>query len=326
MIQITQQQQQQLQQTSLIQQRHTQPPLHLQMGTAQLQRSDSDQSTTSTILSPLELLMKSNPLIGAALQQQQPQLFPATPTTLQFPLLNTANIMIPSPSLPNLCNGLLAANANSHLFGGGGAASMAVNGDGVAQLGGSGGVALSQSDYANLMMQASTFASFLSMPSLLRTHAMFQPTSILSNPQAIIGGTAAGDQSSATTGATASGGTQQRATVKFDSTARNAQPPLPIGGYPSLLKQQLRDLVLRRKSLVREEPEEQMSEAATTSSAADALATIAQKWKQKQKEEAMERPTLKTGLAYDPTMSKHQCLCAENNNHVEHGGRVQSIW
>ena len=27
-------------------------------------------------------------------------------------------------------------------------------------------------------------------------------------------------------------------------------------GYPSLLKQQLRDLVLRRKSLVREEPED----------------------------------------------------------------------
>lgn len=25
-------------------------------------------------------------------------------------------------------------------------------------------------------------------------------------------------------------------------------------------------------------------------------------------------------------MSKHQCLCGENHNHVEHGGRVQSIW
>lgn len=25
-------------------------------------------------------------------------------------------------------------------------------------------------------------------------------------------------------------------------------------------------------------------------------------------------------------MSKHQCLCAENQNHVEHGGRVHSIW
>lgn len=25
-------------------------------------------------------------------------------------------------------------------------------------------------------------------------------------------------------------------------------------------------------------------------------------------------------------MSKHACLCGENHNHVEHGGRVQSIW
>uniref|UniRef100_A0A914RXM4 histone deacetylase n=1 Tax=Parascaris equorum TaxID=6256 RepID=A0A914RXM4_PAREQ len=25
-------------------------------------------------------------------------------------------------------------------------------------------------------------------------------------------------------------------------------------------------------------------------------------------------------------MSKHQCVCADNKNHVEHGGRVHSIW
>lgn len=25
-------------------------------------------------------------------------------------------------------------------------------------------------------------------------------------------------------------------------------------------------------------------------------------------------------------MAKHQCVCGNNNNHVEHGGRVQSIW
>ncbi len=46
-----------------------------------------------------------------------------------------------------------------------------------------------------------------------------------------------------------------RQAVKFDAT-RSFTSPLPIGGYPSLLKQQLRDLVLRRKSLVREEPED----------------------------------------------------------------------
>lgn len=40
-------------------------------------------------------------------------------------------------------------------------------------------------------------------------------------------------------------------TVRFDN--RNA--PMSLG-YPSLLKQQLRDLVLRRKSLVREETED----------------------------------------------------------------------
>lgn len=46
-----------------------------------------------------------------------------------------------------------------------------------------------------------------------------------------------------------------RSTVKFDNRSTFAAP-LPAGGYPSLLKQQLRDLVLRRKSLVREEPED----------------------------------------------------------------------
>lgn len=25
-------------------------------------------------------------------------------------------------------------------------------------------------------------------------------------------------------------------------------------------------------------------------------------------------------------MCKHQCLCGENQNHVEHGGRLHSIW
>ena len=46
---------------------------------------------------------------------------------------------------------------------------------------------------------------------------------------------------------------QQQRTVRFDNRTAPAPPSL---GYPSLLKQQLRDLVLRRKSLVREEPED----------------------------------------------------------------------
>lgn len=32
------------------------------------------------------------------------------------------------------------------------------------------------------------------------------------------------------------------------------------------------------------------------------------------------------GLVYDSAMSKHICGCNNNKNHVEHGGRVHSIW
>jgi len=51
---------------------------------------------------------------------------------------------------------------------------------------------------------------------------------------------------------------QQQRQVRFDNrTLAAPAPQMPsLGGYPSLLKQQLRDLVLRRKSLVREEPED----------------------------------------------------------------------
>lgn len=33
-----------------------------------------------------------------------------------------------------------------------------------------------------------------------------------------------------------------------------------------------------------------------------------------------------TGLVYDSLMLKHQCICADNFHHPEHGGRLQSIW
>lgn len=103
--------------------------------------------------------------------------------------------------------------------------------------------------------------------------------------------------------------------MKFDT--RNLTAALPLGGYPSLLKQQLRDLVLRRKSLVREEPEDE------TLAASSSLAATSERW---QSGSTTNSSQLKTGLAYDVAMSKHQCLCGENHNHVEHGGRVQSIW
>lgn len=33
-----------------------------------------------------------------------------------------------------------------------------------------------------------------------------------------------------------------------------------------------------------------------------------------------------TGLVYDSAMAKHQCVCGNSKNHVEHGERVQAVW
>ncbi|VDO55135.1 unnamed protein product, partial [Onchocerca flexuosa] len=100
-----------------------------------------------------------------------------------------------------------------------------------------------------------------------------------------------------------------RQPIKFD--ARNQNTLLSLGGYPSLLKQQLRDLVLRRKSLVREEPEDEAALEAQLLSRLQSGSDII---------------LLITGLVYDPAMARHQCFCGNNRNHVEHGERVQSIW
>lgn len=35
---------------------------------------------------------------------------------------------------------------------------------------------------------------------------------------------------------------------------------------------------------------------------------------------------LRTGLAYDTLMCKHHCLCNDNKRHLEHSGRIHSIW
>lgn len=32
------------------------------------------------------------------------------------------------------------------------------------------------------------------------------------------------------------------------------------------------------------------------------------------------------GIAYDPLMLKHQCICGSSTTHPEHAGRIQSIW
>ncbi|XP_059177480.1 histone deacetylase 4-like isoform X3 [Physella acuta] len=36
--------------------------------------------------------------------------------------------------------------------------------------------------------------------------------------------------------------------------------------------------------------------------------------------------TFTTGLAYDNTMLKHRCTCNDHSNHLEHAGRIHSIW
>ncbi|CAI4229258.1 unnamed protein product [Auanema sp. JU1783] len=89
---------------------------------------------------------------------------------------------------------------------------------------------------------------------------------------------------------------------------------LPVGGYPSLLKQQLRELVLRRKSLVREEQEDEDSYA---SSLLNSKSTASNP-------EPNALPI--TGLTYDLAMAKHECTCGVSSTHIENGGRVQQIW
>nr|XP_044991653.1 histone deacetylase 9 isoform X2 [Jaculus jaculus] len=38
------------------------------------------------------------------------------------------------------------------------------------------------------------------------------------------------------------------------------------------------------------------------------------------------QPASATGIAYDPLMLKHQCICGNSTTHPEHAGRIQSIW
>ncbi|EFO97404.1 CRE-HDA-4 protein [Caenorhabditis remanei] len=108
------------------------------------------------------------------------------------------------------------------------------------------------------------------------------------------------------------------------SLASNAS--LGSNQYQSLLKQQIRDLVLRRKSLVREDPE------------AEGLAELYNGFLPQAKLQQLQalaaetgliprpEPMCSTGLAYDPSMVKHECTCGNNASHVENGGRIQSIW
>uniref|UniRef100_A0A914N924 histone deacetylase n=1 Tax=Meloidogyne incognita TaxID=6306 RepID=A0A914N924_MELIC len=275
----------------------------------------------------------------------------ATPTTTNAPHsfhLDAASnlMMVPSPSLPNLP---ITAS-----FGAAGHGKVdAIHKTSVEEGMNSNGTSnQQQQDMINglVSLQNTLMHHFLSMPSLLKSGAGGCAGGITPTTNSILmensgvgtyglgGGThnllGTGD-SNASSSSSAFNSTpiqqQQQRQVRFDNrTLAAPAPQMPsLGGYPSLLKQQLRDLVLRRKSLVREEPEDDTLMdftsslgpiasqkgvgAETTNANSNALMNIVGQ-------------NLKTGLAYDQAMYKHQCLCAENGNHVEHGGRVQSIW
>ncbi|CAJ0609452.1 unnamed protein product [Cylicocyclus nassatus] len=148
-------------------------------------------------------------------------------------------------------------------------------------------------DLASLMA-AAQLTPFLSLPSLFKTHIGLG-AGVLEEEVA--------DRTKLTPGIATLGALSQQ---------------LPVFGNPSLLKQQLRELVLRRKSLVREEPEDDDSLSAQpvlspghlppSHGLGDVIGGKA------------------TGLAYDSSMARHECVCGESSSHVEHGGRVQSIW
>ncbi|CAG9534480.1 unnamed protein product [Cercopithifilaria johnstoni] len=149
-------------------------------------------------------------------------------------------------------------------------------------------------DMSALLAQA-LYSPFFSMPSLIASNPLQSSFSMVGS----------GIDSSTTLSEGA-----VRQPMKFDT--RNQNTLLSLGGCPSLLKQQLRDLVLRRKSLVREEPEDEAALEAQLLSRLQGGSVLSTQ--------------LKTGLVYDSAMTRHQCFCGNNSNHVEHGERVQSIW
>ncbi|UMM39058.1 hypothetical protein L5515_016265 [Caenorhabditis briggsae] len=116
----------------------------------------------------------------------------------------------------------------------------------------------------------------------------------------------------------------------FSSSASNSSlasnASLGSHQYQSLLKQQIRDLVLRRKSLVREDPEgEGMAESYNGLFSHVKLQQLTALAMESGFNPKLE-PTFSTGLGYDPLMARHECVCSNNSNHVENGERIQRIW
>lgn len=143
---------------------------------------------------------------------------PPTAPPVGFPQL-AGGLVIPSPSLPNLSNGFEQLQLNYNLM-------------------------------------QTPLASFLSMPSLLRS-ALIAPQTSMLEPTSMTATEPSGESQYSLSCLTSS---SPHSDSRFD-TLRSNPAQLSVGGYPSLLKQQLRDIVLRRKSLVREEPEEVSADA-----------------------------------------------------------------
>ncbi|GMT04174.1 hypothetical protein PENTCL1PPCAC_26348, partial [Pristionchus entomophagus] len=115
-----------------------------------------------------------------------------------------------------------------------------------------------QADMANLLAQAAggtNLTSFLSLPSLFK-----QQMGLGGSNSSIVD-------------------VEQQQQLLLDANKMQLDPRIAalgtanLPGYPSLLKQQLRELVLRRKSLVREEPEDDPTAALAAAAAAVAART-----------------------------------------------------
>ncbi|KRX92215.1 Histone deacetylase 4 [Trichinella pseudospiralis] len=89
----------------------------------------------------------------------------------------------------------------------------------------------------------------------------------------------------------------------------------------NVLRQQLRDLVLRRKSLVREETDDEVArEGSGPSLLPRSLASLGLS-------DSGDGNTPKTtGIAFDLLMARHDCICSIKGQHIEEGERIKTIW
>uniref|UniRef100_A0A5S6Q429 histone deacetylase n=1 Tax=Trichuris muris TaxID=70415 RepID=A0A5S6Q429_TRIMR len=94
-------------------------------------------------------------------------------------------------------------------------------------------------------------------------------------------------------------------------------PPMEQYQY-NVLRQQLRDLVLRRKSLVREETDDEVAREGLGTQLPKSLACLGIS----ENAEA----TRTTGVVFDLAMARHECICPIKGQHIENGERIKAIW